>query len=585
MFRYCGRALRLLWDTSPTLGASFAVLTLFAAFLPAAIAYVGKLIVDAVANPSIANPVTHWVIVEGCLVVAMLTVQRGLVTCESFLHALMAQRVNEMILEKAVTLELTQFEDSEFYDKLTRARREASSRPVSMIRKTFGLAQSLISLVAYGALLTGFSPWAAAVLVLAGVPAFLVEAKFSGDAFRLFTWRSPETREQTYLETVLAREDHVKEVKLYDLGPLLLERYKTIFKRLYTEDRKLTIRRNLWGLLVALVATLAFYGAYGWIALDAVKGAITLGAMTMYLVLFRQGQAAVSASLGAVGGIYEDSLYLSTLYTFLEQPSPSERGTLATGAVPEDGIRFENVSFAYPGSDKSALEDVSLHIKPGQKLAIVGANGSGKTTLIKLLTRLYRPTRGRVLLDGTDLEDWLPAALHARVAVIFQDFIRYQLPVGENIGAGDVAYISDAPRQQTAADKGMAAPFIEEMRDGYKTQLGKWFKDGQELSGGQWQKVALSRAFMRADADILVLDEPTSAMDAAAELEIFERIRALTERQIAILIAHRFSTVRIADDIIVIERGRIIEQGSHDELMTLAGTYARLFTMQAASYR
>lgn len=585
IFRYSGRALSLLWETSASLAVAYGVLTIASAAAPAAIAYIGKLIVDAVAHPSPGNDVVHWVVIEGALVVALMAAQRGQSLCGSLLQALLAQRVNVMILDKAITLELVQFEDSEFYDKLTRARREASYRPMSMVRQVFGLGQALISLVAYGALLWGFSPWAAAVLVLAGVPAFIVETKFSRDAFRLFSWRAPETRQQNYLETVLAREDHAKEVKLYRLAPLFLRRYKEIFARTYAEDRKLTVRRNGWGLFVGLIATLAFYGTYGWIALDAVHGAITLGAMTMYLVLFRQGQAAVSSALGAVGGIYEDSLYLSTLYTFLQQPSPTERGHARAGAVPGDGIRFENVGFTYPGAASSALEDVSLHIKPGQKLAIVGANGSGKTTLIKLLTRLYKPTSGRVLLDGTDLEEWQAEALHTRIAVIFQDFIRYQLKVGENIGTGDVAQIDVEERQRAAAEKGLASGFIDELSDRYNTQLGKWFKDGQELSGGQWQKVALSRAFMREDADIIVLDEPTSAMDAAAELEIFERIRALTERQIAILIAHRFSTVRIADRIIVVERGRVIEAGSHEELMTLGGTYARLFTLQAASYR
>jgi ATP-binding cassette subfamily B protein len=579
---YCGRALALAWRTSSALTIGFGIFTLVAAVLPAAIAYVGKLIVDAVVRQ---DDVLRWVLIEGVLVVVLLAAQRCLTTCEQLLRALLAQRVNEMILEKAVTLELTQFEDSEFYDKLTRARREASSRPVSMVRRTFALAQSLVSLASFGVLLVGFSGWAAAVLVLAGVPSFFVEAKFSKDAFRLFTWRSPETREQSYLEMLLAREDHAKEVQLYQLAPMFLQRYKDIFTRLYAEDRNLTLKRNLWGLLVALVSTLAFYGTYAWIALDAVRGGITLGAMTMYLALFRQGQAAVSASLGSLTGLYEDSLYLSTLYEFLEQPALASSGAALAGVSPGDGVRFEKVSFTYPGASAPALTDIDVHIKPGHKLAIVGENGSGKTTLIKLLTRLYRPSSGRILLDGTDLEEWDPQVLRARVAVIFQDFVRYQLQVGENIGTGDVRFLTDSGKQAAAADKGMASPFIGEMPAGYTTQLGKWFKDGVELSGGQWQKIALSRAFMRADADILVLDEPTAAMDAAAEFQIFERIRALTERQIAILIAHRFSTVRMADTIIVVERGRIIERGSHAELMSLGGVYAKLFSLQAQGYR
>ncbi len=584
--RYCGRALSLAWRTNATLTVAFASFTAIAAVLPAGIAYIGKLIVDAVVHAQGHGEALHWVLVEGGLVVGLLAAQRGLSACDALLRALLAERVNEMILEKAVTLELTQFEDSEFYDKLTRARREASSRPMAMVRRAFGLMQNVVSLVSFGTLLVGFSPYAAAVLVLAGVPSFLVEAKFSNDAFRLFRWRSPETRQQSYLETVLAIESHAKEVKLYQLGELFLERYKNIFKRLYAEDRNLTLKRGVWGFAVGLFGTGAFYAAYAWVALEAIAHRISLGDMTMYLALFRQGQSAVAAGLGAVGGLYEDSLYLSTLYEFLEQPSLAPRqGAVTRGTEPADGVRFEHVSFTYPGASSSALEDISLHIKPGQKLALVGENGSGKTTLIKLLAGLYRPTSGRVLIDGVDVTEWDPAVLHARIAVIFQDFVRYQLPVGENIGSGDVRYITDEPRQRTAADKGMAAPFIEGLAKGYGTQLGRWFKDGQELSGGQWQKIALSRAFMREDADIIVLDEPTAAMDAAAEAQVFERIKALTAKQIAILIAHRFSTVRMADTIVVIEQGRIIERGSHDQLMAEDGVYAKLFTLQAAAYR
>jgi ATP-binding cassette subfamily B protein len=584
--RYCGRALALAWQTQALLTIGFGVFTLIAAVLPAGIAYVGKLIVDAVVHASGVGSALHWVLIEGGLVVGLLAAQRGLSACDALLRALLAERVNEMILEKAVTLELTQFEDSEFYDKLTRARREASSRPMSMVRRTFGLGQNLVSLVAFGTLLVGFSGYAAAVLVLAGVPSFLVEAKFSSDAFRLFRWRSPETREQTYLETVLANESYAKEVKLYQLAGLFLKRYKTIFGRLYAEDRNLTLRRSLWGFLVGLFGTVAFYAAYAWVALEAVHGSISLGDMTMYLALFRQGQGAVAAALGAVGGLYEDSLYLSTLYEFLEQPSHEvKHGAVRAGVDAADGVRFEHVSFTYPGGSTPALVDIDLHIRPGQKLALVGENGSGKTTLIKLLAGLYQPTSGRVLIDGVDVAQWDPDVLRARIAVIFQDFVRYQLLVGENIGTGDVRHITDEEKQKTAAEKGMAASFIGELGKGYRTQLGRWFKDGQELSGGQWQKIALSRAFMRAEADIVVLDEPTAAMDAAAEYEVFERIKALTEKQIAILIAHRFSTVRMADTIVVIERGRIIERGSHEELMQVGGVYAKLFTLQAAAYR
>ncbi|MEO8997933.1 MAG: ABC transporter ATP-binding protein [Rhodanobacter sp.] len=594
VFRYSGRALELVWSTSRQLTIALASLTLIAGLLPAGVAYVGAHIVDAVVGASrlwsahgtaSLRTVFEWVALEGLLVAALAGAQRGLSLCQSLLRAQLGQRVNVMILEKALTLELAHFEDSEFYDKLTRARREASSRPLSLVTRTFGLGQNAISLISYGTLLFQFSPWAVAVLLLAGLPSFLAETKFSGDAFRLFRWRSPETRMQLYLETVLAREDHAKEVKLYGLGPLLLDRYRGIFDKLYSDDRDLTVRRESWGFGLGLLGTITLYGAYAWIAATTVVGRITLGQMTMYLMLFRQGQSAVSAMLSAIGGMYEDNLYLSTLYEYLETPVPPSVGTSQRGAKPDDGIRFEQVSFTYPGASEPALHDINLHIRPGESLALVGQNGSGKTTLIKLLTRLYSPDSGRILLDGTDLRDWEESTLLQRIGVIFQDFARYQMRVGENVGAGDVSHFDDEARWREASDKGMASEFIDGLPSGFNTQLGKWFNDGRELSGGQWQKIALARAFMRSRADILVLDEPTAAMDAEAEATIFTHFRELAGNRIAILISHRFSTVRMADQIIVIQDGRIIERGSHEQLMVLDGHYAHLFSLQAQGYR
>jgi ATP-binding cassette, subfamily B, bacterial len=594
VFQYTRHALELVWATSRPLTIALALLTLVAGIVPAGIAFVGALIVDAVVAAIAVHSETGavdltqvlgYVALEGVLVAAMAATQRGLSTCQSLLRAQLGQRVNEMILEKALTLELRHFEDSEFYDKLTRARREASTRPLSLVMRSFGLVQNGIALVSYGTLLWQFSPWAVLVLLIAGLPSFVVEAKFSGDAFRLFRWRSPETRMQMYLETVLAREDHAKEVKLFGLGPLLLDRYRAIFRKVFKEDRALTIRRDTWGFFLGLISTAAFYAAYAWIAISAVRGQITLGQMTMYVLLFRQGQAAVSASLAAIGGMYEDNLYLSTLYDYLDTPVDTPAGTAAQGTEPGDGVRFEAVSFTYPGATEPAVSDVSFQLKPGQSLALVGENGSGKTTLIKLLTRLYVPSSGRILLDGLDLSAWSPAALRRRVAVIFQDFARYQLKVGENIGAGDVEHFADEAQWREAAEMATASPFIDDLPEGYQTQLGKWFKDGRELSGGQWQKIALARAFIREGADILVLDEPTAAMDARAEAQIFEQFRELASERMVILISHRFSTVRMADQILVIQGGRILERGDHEALMALDGHYAHLFALQARGYR
>ncbi|MGC4030090.1 MAG: ABC transporter ATP-binding protein [Steroidobacteraceae bacterium] len=578
-----------MWQTSRALTAWLAVLTVLVGALPALVALIGARIVDAVvaaaASDGALTPVLTLVALEGAVVALLALSVRAQGLANTLLREQLGHRVNVMILEKALQLDLEHFEDSEFYDRLTRARREASARPLSMVVRSFGLAQNLVQLASFAVLLVHFSPWAVLLLVFAGLPGFIAEARFSNEAFRLFRWRSAERRMQAYLETVIAREDHAKEVKLFALGRRLLDRYIAIFHRLYAEDRRLAVQRDTWGFLLGLLATLALYGGYAWVAVSAVRGRISIGEMTMYLLLFRQGQSAVASALGAISGLYEDNLYLSTLYEYLDAPSRPPGGKATAGPLPGDGLRLENVGFTYPGATEPALTDVSLHLQPGSSLALVGANGSGKTTLIKLLTRLYVPTTGRILLDGLDIADWDLDALRARFGVIFQDFARYQMQVGENIGAGDERYFDDEARWHTAAEQGRAAPFIDTLPGGYHAQLGKWFQHGRELSGGQWQKVALSRAFMRRDADILVLDEPTSAIDAQAELEVFDHFRRLTGGRMAILISHRFSTVRLADRIVVLDGGRVAEQGSHEELMRLGGIYAHLFTLQARAYQ
>jgi ATP-binding cassette, subfamily B, bacterial len=588
--RMTRQAVHLVWTTSPRLTLWWGGLSLFSGTIPGGIAYVGKLIVDAVVGANGPGQggrdvALRYVACELALVVVLAAAQRGIGVCESLLRALLGERVNELILEKALTLKLTDFEDSEFYDRMTRARREASSRPLSLIRRLYGLLQNSVSLVVYGSLLVTFSPWIAVALLVAALPVFVIETHFSSDAFRLFRWRAPETRRQAYLETLLAREDNAKEVQLFGLGPEFLRRYRAIFVQLFKEDSTLTLRRGAWGFAMGVLSTLAFYGAYAWIVLVTVSGRFTLGDMTMYLLIFKQGQSALASMLTAIGGMYEDNLYLSNLYEYLDHPSSVAAGGAQAGPTPGDGIRFEGVAFRYPGAASDALAGIDLHIRPGHKVALVGENGAGKTTLIKLLTRLYSPTTGRILLDGLDTQLWDPTALRRRIGVIFQDFIHYQLLAGENIGAGDVDALEDRARWKEAAVMGMADRVIEPLPHAYETQLGRWFKDGQELSVGQWQKIALARAFMRRDADILVLDEPTAAMDAEAESEVFQRFRALSAARMGIVISHRFSTVRMADEIVVLNHGRIVERGGHDELIKLDGRYARLFHLQADGYR
>ena len=589
VLRYASRAMELVWSTSRTLTIAFALLTLLTGLLPAAVAFVGQLIVDAVvaavSEGQPFRPALRYIAIEAVLVAVVAASTRGISMCQSLLRAQLGHRVNVLILDKAQELSMAQFEDSEFYDKLTRARREASSRPLSLVNRTFSLAQNAVTLTSYAILLYQFNVWAVVILLLAGFPSFFAETKFAGDAFRLFRWRSPESRMQMYLETVLAREDHAKEVKLFRIGPLFLQRYRDIFTKLYKEDRSLTLRRETWGLGLGLVATAAFYGVYAWIAISTMNGLISLGEMTMYLMVFKQGQTAVASSLAAIGGMYEDNLYLSNLYEYLEQSSPEPTGAAVEGKRPGDGVRFSGVSFQYPGANRPALQDIDLHLRPGQSMALVGENGAGKTTLIKLLTGLYTPDSGRIELDGTALSDWKIDVLRRRIGVIFQDFARYQVTVGENIGVGDVDRVTEESGWQQAASQGMADSFIDDLPGKYSTQLGSWFKDGHELSSGQWQKIALSRAFMDQQADILVLDEPTASMDAAAEAALFEHFRQLTSDKITILISHRFSTVRRADHIVVIRNGRISERGTHAELMDLGGHYSTLFSLQAEGYR
>jgi ATP-binding cassette subfamily B protein len=581
------RTLAMVWRGSPLHTSILGVLTLASAVLPVAIAYAGKGIVDAVVAHS--TPLAlRWVLIELAIVAGQALVQRGLGLTRSLLGARLALDINVLILEKATRLELRHFEDGKFYDSLTKARREASVRPLSVVTEGFQLVQNALTLVSYLALIVRYSPWAALLLLAAATPAAIVEMGFSRSAFRLRNWRSPESRQLNYLEYVLANDAHVKEVKLFGLGPLLLGRYRTLGEKFYREDARLQVRRSGWALLLSLAGTAAFYGCYAGMALAAAAGTITLGNMTLYLVAFRQGQQSFQSLLSAFGGIYEDTLYMSNLFDYLAIPIEGGARALPQPALSEEGVRFEDVGFQYPGGKagegKWALRHVSFFIPKGQSVALVGQNGAGKTTLIKLLTRLYDPSEGRILLDGKDLRDWEPEALRRRVGVIFQDFNEYQFDVQDNVGVGSLPHMTETPRIDRAVERGGASEVVSKLPSGLSTKLGKWAHDGVELSGGQWQKIALSRAFMREEADILVLDEPTAALDAEAEHAIFERFRTLAAGRTTFLISHRFSTVRMADRILVIEGGQVVEDGSHQALVSAGARYAHLFQLQARGY-
>jgi ATP-binding cassette, subfamily B, bacterial len=511
--------------------------------------------------------------------------QRASAFVRQRLGAQLGHDVNVRILEKAVTLDLTDFETPSFYDQLTRARREASSRPVQVITETFDMARSLLTLSGYAALLFAYSPLACLALGAASVPATVAERYFGKLAFRLRNWRSPDTRRLIYLERVMASDDHAKEVKMLGIGPLLLERYKTLGGRIIAEDAALHARRASWGTFLSLVATAVYYGVYATMVLTAARGAISLGEMTLYAAAFRQGQQSFEGVLGALGGMHEHALYLSNLYGYLDREPATRPAASAESEIGERaGLSLQGVSFRYPGAADWAVRDVDIEVPPGRSLALVGFNGAGKSTIVKLILGLYVPTEGRVVLDGRDVSAMSDEERTRAFAVVFQDFSRYQLAVRENVGFGEPEKLDDDDHLAAAVTKGGAEALVSRLRSGLDSQLGKWFDEGAELSGGEWQAVALSRAFAKERAPILILDEPTSALDAEAEASLFERFVELTRGRTSILISHRFPTVRRADSIVVLDRGTVKEKGTHEELVAAGGIYARLFQLQRDGY-
>jgi ATP-binding cassette, subfamily B, bacterial len=573
------------------------VLRVVRSLVPVATFWVGKLIIDSViaARAGNGNLVQVWryVALELGIVLAGEILARASSLVESLLGDLFSNAMSVRLMEHAAKLDLAQFEDPEFYDHLERARRQTVGR-IALLTLLLSMSQDALTLLTLAGALIAYSPWLLLLLAIAVIPSFLGETHFASLGYSLlFRW-TPERRQLDYLRYVGASDKTAKEVQMFGLAPWITERYATLSQRFYEENRALSIRRGLVSALLSILGTIGYYAAYIIILLHAVRGEITIGMLTFLAASFGRGRDVIQSILMSASNVYEQALYLRDLFVFLDM-QPTIESPPNARSVPkkiESGFVFENVGFRYPGSERWAVRNVDMALQPGERVALVGENGAGKTTITKLMARLYDPTEGRITLDGVDLKEYDLASLRHAIGVIFQDFVRYDMRFDENIGVGEIESVrADLDKSngtptsiRDAAENSLAASLLPRFTKGYQQMLGRRFDDGVDLSGGEWQKIALARAYIR-DAQVLILDEPTAALDARAEYEVFLRFSELVAGRMAVLISHRFSTVRMADRIIVLRHGKVEEQGSHEELLAKHGLYEELFTMQAAGYR
>lgn len=593
--------LALIWGTNRTLAASDVVLRLVRALLPVATLYVGKLIIDEVVllvqaggAPSSprdwvahgrAGPLPWLLAIEFGLAVLSDVLGRVVSLVDSLLSEQFTNATSVRLMEHAASLDLEDFEDSELQDHLERARRQTTGR-TTLMTQLFGQAQDVVTIASFAAGLVVYAPWLIVLLLLALVPAFLGEAHFNAQTYSLDYVRTPERRELDYVRQTGASVETAKEVKIFGLNAFLIERYRTLAQSFYEANRRLAARRAGWGGLLTAVGTLGYYVAYAYIVWRTLHGAFTIGDLTFLSGSFRRLRNLLEGLLVGFSQVAGQALYLDDLFSFfaIVPEIVSREHPLPFPACLREGFTFEDVGFRYPGADRWAVRHLSFTLRAGEVLALVGENGAGKTTLVKLLARLYDPDEGRILLDGHDLRDYEVKALRANIGVIFQDFVRYHLTAADNIAVGRIEAREDRARIVTAAERSLADPVIRALPKGYDQVLGKRFRTGVELSGGEWQKVAIARAYMR-DAQLLILDEPTASLDARSEFEVFQRFKELSEGKTAVLISHRFSSVRMADRILVLSGGELEAAGTHEELLAQNGRYAELFELQAAGYR